>query len=97
MLAFTLPLNLSFKSQIYLSWSLFYIHQLSEFLNLTGTIDLCHTALVPFMGMRFIVFLLKNHRPVVKLGGGVFQNFRDWAVKLPGNSHRQSKNKTALD
>ena len=47
--------------------------------------------------MRLIEFLLENHRPVVKLGGGVFQNFCDWAVKLPGNSHRQSECKTALD
>jgi hypothetical protein len=47
--------------------------------------------------MSLIVFLLKNHRPVVKLGGGIFQNFRDWAVNLSGNSHRQSESKTAPD
>jgi len=47
--------------------------------------------------MRLVVFFLKNHRPVVKLGGGIFQNFRDWAVDFPGNSHRQSESKTAPD
>jgi hypothetical protein len=52
---------------------------------------------VSFMRMRLIVFLLKNFRPVVELGGGVFKNFRDWSVTLPGNSHRQSEYKTAPD
>jgi len=47
--------------------------------------------------MHLAVFLLKNYRPVVKLGGGVLQNFRDRAVNFPGNSHRQSESKTAPD
>ena len=73
------------------------IHHSLKLLNLSGTIALSHSGSVPFFRMSLVVFLLKNHRPVVKLGGGVFQNFRDWAVNLPGNFHRQSEYKTAPD
>ena len=49
------------------------------------------------MRMRLVVFLLIYRRPVVKLGDGIFQNLGDRAVKLPGNSHRQSEYETAPD
>ena len=74
-----------------------FVHHLFKLLNLSGTIAFSHTAFVSLFRMCLIVFLLKNHRPVVELGGGVFKNFRDWAVKLPGNSHRQSEYETAPD
>lgn len=74
-----------------------FVHHPFKLLNLSGTITLCHTGSVSLLRMSRIVFLLKNHRPVVKLGGGIFQNFRDWAVDFPGNSHRQSESKTAPD
>ena len=74
-----------------------FVHHLFKLLNLSGTIAFSHTALVPLLGMSLVVFLLKDHCPVVKLGGGIFQNFRDWAVNLPGNSHRQSEYETAPD
>ena len=65
-----------------------FVHHPFKFFNLSGTIALSHTTFVSLFRMRLIVFLLKNYRPVVELGGGVFKNFRDWSVKLPGNSHR---------
>ena len=74
-----------------------FVHHFFKLLNLSGTIAIRHSGFVPFFRMSLIVFLLKYHRPVVKLGGGIFQDFRDWAVKLPGNSHRQSEYKTAPD
>ena len=73
------------------------IHHSLKLLNLSGTITLSHTISISLMRMRLIIFLLKNHRPVVELGCGVLQNFRDWAVDFPGNSHCQSKSKTAPD
>ena len=74
-----------------------FVHHFFKLLNLSGTIAIRHSGFVPFFRMSLIVFLLKYHRPVVKLGGGIFQDFRDWAVKLPGNSHSQSEYKTAPD
>ena len=74
-----------------------FVHHPFKLLNLSGTIALRHSGSVPLLRMSLIVFLLKNHRPVVKLGGGIFQDFRDWAVDFPGNSHRQSESKTAPD
>ena len=74
-----------------------FVHHLFKLLNLSGTIAIRHSGFVSFLRMSLIVFLLKYHRPVVKLGGGIFQNFRDWAVDFPGNSHRQSESKTAPD
>ncbi len=74
-----------------------FVHHFFKLLNLSGTIAIRHSGFVPFFRMSLIVFLLKYHRPVVKLGGGIFQDFRDWAAKLPGNSHRQSEYKTAPD
>ena len=73
------------------------IHHSLKLLNLSGTIALSHSGSVSLFRMSFVVFLLKYHRPVIELGGGIFQNFRDWAVKLPGNSHRQSEYETAPD
>ena len=79
------------------SITLLFVHHPFKLLNLSGTIAIRHSGFVSFLRMSLIVFLLKDHRPVVKLGGGIFQNFRDWAVNLPGNSHRQSESKTAPD
>ena len=73
------------------------IHHSLKLLNLSGTIALSHSGAVSLFRMSFVVFLLKYHRQVVKLGCGVLQNFRDWAVDFPGNSHCQSKSKTAPD
>ncbi len=72
------------------------LHSL-KLLDLAGAFAFRHTAPVPFMRMRLIVFLLIYRRPVVKLGDGILQNLRDRAVKLPGNSHRQSEYETAPD
>ena len=44
-----------------------FVHHLFKLLNLSGTIDLRHSGFVPFFRMSLIVFLLKDHRPVVKL------------------------------
>ena len=74
-----------------------FVHHPFKLLNLSSTVAFRHSGSVSFLRMSLIVFLLKNHRPVVKLGGGVFKNFGDWAVKLPGNSHRQSEYETAPD
>ena len=74
-----------------------FLHHSLKLLNLSGTVAFSHSITISFMQMCLIVFFLKNHRPIVKLGGGIFKNFRDWAVKLPGNSHRQSESKTAPD
>ena len=52
-----------------------FVHHSFEFFNLYHTIALRHSGFVPFFRMSLIVFLLKNHRPVVKLGGGIFKNF----------------------
>ena len=73
------------------------IHHSLKLLNLCGTIALSHSGSVSLFRMSFVVFLLKYHCPVVELGGGVFKNLRNRAVKLPGNSHRQSEYKTAPD
>ena len=51
-----------------------FVHHPFKLFNISGTIAFSHTAFVPFMRMCLIVFLLKNHRPVVELGGGVFKN-----------------------
>ncbi len=74
-----------------------FTHHPFKIFNLSGTIAIRHSGFVPFFRMSLVVFLLKNHRPVVKLGGGIFQNFRDWAVDFPGNSHHQSEYETAPD
>ena len=74
-----------------------FTHHSFKLLNLSGTVAFRHSGFISFLRMSLIVFLLKYHRPIVKLGGGIFQNFRDWAVNLPGNSHRQSEYKTAPD
>lgn len=74
-----------------------FVHHPFKLFNLSGTIAFRHSCSVSFLRMRLIVFFLKYHRPVVELGGGIFQNFRDWAVNFPGNSHRQSEYKTAPD
>ena len=74
-----------------------FTHHSLKLLNLSGTIAIRHSGSVSLFRMSLVVFLLKYHRPVVKLGGGVLQNFRYWAVNLPGNSHRQSESKTAPD
>ncbi len=73
------------------------LHHSLKLLDLAGAFAFRHTAPVPFMRMRLIVFLLIHRRPVVKLGDGVFQNLGDRAVKPPGNSHRQSEYETAPD
>ena len=74
-----------------------FTHHPFKLFNLSGTIAIRHSGFVPFFRMSLVVFLLKYHRPVVKLGGGIFQNFRDWAVDFPGNSHHQSEYETAPD
>ena len=73
------------------------IHQLFTLLNLSGTIAFGHSITISIMRMRLKVFFLKNHCPVVELGGRIFKNLRNLAMKLPGNSHRQSEYKTAPD
>ena len=72
-------------------------HHSLKLLDLPGAFAFRHTAPVSFMRMRLVVFLLIHRRPVVKLGDGVFQNLGDRAVKIPGNSHRQSEYETAQD
>ena len=52
-----------------------FVHHPFKLFNLSGTIALRHSGSVSFLRMSLVVFLLKNHRPVVELGGGVFQNF----------------------
>ena len=51
------------------------IHHSFKLFNLFCTILIAHSISVPFFRMCLIVFFLKNHRPVVELGGGVFKNF----------------------
>ena len=74
-----------------------FTHHPFKFFNLFCTILIAHSMSVPLFRMSLVVFLLKNHRPVVKLGGGIFQNFRDWVVDFPGNSNHQSEYETAPD
>ena len=50
------------------------IHHSFKLFNLFCTILITHSVLVSLFRMSLIVFLLKDHRPIVKLGGGVFKN-----------------------